>query len=91
MSALNSRTRHQYQVVLVDSERGTFSPASGNGSTAKLRQTYAEAQSDLRAWSLMFRDLPRLQLAIQHVDCTLIEASRQSIIEAQDGTNLGEP
>lgn len=68
-----------YQVVLVDVLAETVRPASGNGKTAEVFHSYAEAVSTIdSAWGHMFVASDRLYLAVQQITYNIVPISAQT-------------
>ena len=59
-----------YQVILIDTEAGTYKTAAGNGTVARKFKTQWEAEDDCANWALMFQPLPNLHLGVQEVRST---------------------
>ena len=59
-----------YQVILIDTEAGTYKTAAGNGAVAHKFKTQWEAEDDRANWALMYQPLPHLRLGVQEVRST---------------------
>ena len=77
--------RTYYQVILLDIDTGEFRPAQGNRQTAKVFNTYQEAEDDMKNWGLMFRADPNLYLAVQEVHASVMFRTAKTVNAVQRG------